>query len=102
MADSASTMSSKVGVFLLLNWSFFRPLVADVGLSNQRLARKPGAVRFVIVARRTSACASNAAQRTRLICALIISVIIVLCEVLCIVLKGIFASVAVVATTILR
>ena len=87
---------------MLLSRGFFRPLVADVGLTNQRLARKPGAVRFVIVASRTSACTANAAQRTRLICVLIISVIIVLCEVLCIVLKGIFASVAAVATTILR
>ena len=102
MADSASTMSSKVGVFLLLNWSFFRPLVADVGLADQRLARKPGAVGFVIVACRTCTSASNAAQRARLICALIISVIIVLCEVLCIVLRGIFVPITAVVTVILR
>ena len=102
MADSASTMSSKVGVFLLLNWSFFRPLVTDVGLANQRLARKSGAVGFVIVACRTCTCASNTAQRARLICALIISVIIVLCEVLCIVLRGIFVPITAVVTVILR
>ena len=87
---------------MLLSWSFFRPFIANVGLANQRLAGKSGAVGFVIVARRACTCTFNASECARLICALIISVIIVLCEVLCVVLKGIFVPITAVVTAILR